>query len=109
MKRGTGIFTASNAEHDGAEEEEEAGHGEAHAVHRLVAHDDITVHLVFNSRYRSSSLAEAWYLFETKRVIYYSICKNNIHTIMMSDLNGLYMMVKWYLGHASLLLFTMDT
>lgn len=64
LKGSTGIFTATNAEHDCGEEEEEAGHGEAHTVHRLVAHDDITVHLVFNSRYRSSSLTKTWYLFE---------------------------------------------
>lgn len=63
LKGTTGIFTAANAEHDGGEEEEEAGHGEAHAVHRLVAHDDITVHLVFNPRYRRSSLTKTWYLF----------------------------------------------
>lgn len=101
----TGIFTAANPEHDGREEEEEAGHGEAHPVHRLVAHDDITVHLVFNSRYGSSSLTKTWYLFERKttRVKYY-----NILMFTMSDLNGFFMMVKWYSGHAGLLLSTMD-
>lgn len=75
LKGSTRIFTATNAEHDGGKEEEEAGHGETHAVHRLVAHDDITVHLVFNPRYRRSSLTKTWYLFETKTkgVKYYNI------------------------------------
>lgn len=75
MKGSAGVFTATNAEHDGGEEEEEAGHGETHAVDRLVAHDDITVHLVFNPRYRRSSLAKTWYLFlkQTKWVKYYNI------------------------------------
>lgn len=56
---GSGVFTATHADHDDGEEEEEAGHGEAHAVHRLVAHDDLTVHLVLHSRNAAPTHTEA--------------------------------------------------
>lgn len=46
-----GVFTAAYPDHEDREEEEEASHGKAHSVHRLVAHNDITVHLIFNTRY----------------------------------------------------------
>lgn len=60
LNSGTWVFAATNTDHYGGEQKEEAGHGKAHAIHRLVAHDDITVHLVFNARYRSSSLTKSW-------------------------------------------------
>jgi len=56
----TWVFTVTDTNHYGREQKEEAGHGKAHAVHRLVAHNDITVDLVFNTRYRCSSLTESW-------------------------------------------------
>lgn len=40
------VLAGAHSDHDDGEQEEEAGHGEAHAVHRLVAHDDVTVHPV---------------------------------------------------------------
>ena len=46
LEGGSRVLAAAHSDHDDGEEEEEAGHGEAHAVHRLVAHDDVTVHLV---------------------------------------------------------------
>lgn len=49
------VLAAAHADHDDGEEEEEAGHGEAHAVHGLVAHDDVTVHLVIYKGYTGSA------------------------------------------------------
>lgn len=43
---GSRVFAAAHSDHDDGEEEEEAGHGEAHAVHGLVAHNDVTVDFV---------------------------------------------------------------
>lgn len=60
------VFAAADANHDGGEQEEEAGHGEAHTVHRLVAHKGITVSHVVNSNYTSTSLAKSWDLWNTK-------------------------------------------
>lgn len=60
LNRCTWVFAATDTDHDGGEQKEEACHGEAHAVHRLVAHYDITVDMVFDTRYCSSSLAESW-------------------------------------------------
>ena len=62
----TWVSAATDTDHDGEEQEEEAGHGEAHSVHRLVAHDDITVNLVFKTRYGTSSLAKSWDLQNSK-------------------------------------------
>lgn len=56
---GSGVFAAAHSDHDDGEEEEEAGHGEAHAVHRLVAHDDVTVHLVLHAWYTGPAHTEA--------------------------------------------------
>lgn len=44
LDAGSGVLAAAHSDHDDGEQEEEAGHGEAHAVHRLVAHEDVTVH-----------------------------------------------------------------
>lgn len=66
LKSCTWVFAATDTNHDGAEQKEEAGHGEAHAVHRLIAHDDITVNLVFKTRYGTSSLAKSWDLQNSK-------------------------------------------
>ena len=63
----TAVFAAADLNHNCREEEEEAGHGEAHAVHRLVAQDDITVHNVINARYTASTHAEPWYLANEKQ------------------------------------------
>lgn len=52
---GPGVLAAAHSDHDEGEEEEEAGHGEAHAVHWLVAYDDVTVHL---ARYGRAACAE---------------------------------------------------
>lgn len=54
------VFAATDTNHDDGEQKEEAGHGETHAVHRLVAQNDITVNLVFKARYSVSSLAKSW-------------------------------------------------
>lgn len=56
---GSGVFAAAHADHDDGEEEEEAGHGEAHAVHRLVAHDHLAVHLVLHAWNAAPAHAEA--------------------------------------------------
>ena len=56
---GSGVFAAADSDHDDGEEEEEAGHGKAHAVHRLVAHDDVTVHLVLHAWYTGPTHTEA--------------------------------------------------
>lgn len=55
----SGVLAAAYTDHDDGEEEEEAGHGKAHAVHRLVAHDDITVDLAL---YKCAFRAETWNL-----------------------------------------------
>lgn len=54
------VLAATDTNHDGGEQKEEAGHGETHTVHRFVAHEDIAVGLVFNTRYSGSSLAKSW-------------------------------------------------
>lgn len=59
---GSGVFAAAHSDHDDGEEEEEAGHGEAHAVHGLVAHNDVTVDLVLYARYTGATDTETWYL-----------------------------------------------
>lgn len=46
MDGGPRVLAAAHSDHDDGEEEEEASHGEADAVHRLVADDDGAVHLV---------------------------------------------------------------
>lgn len=56
---GAGVLAAAHSDHDDGEEEEEAGHGEAHTVHRLVAHDDIAIHL---ARVVVGAHAETWNL-----------------------------------------------
>ena len=58
----TAVFAAADLNHNSREEEEEAGHGETHAVHRLVAQDDITVDQVIQAKYTVSTYAESWYL-----------------------------------------------
>lgn len=63
---GSGVLAAAHSDHDDGEEEEEAGHGEAHAVHRLVAHNDVTVHLVLYARYARATNTETWNLTEGK-------------------------------------------
>lgn len=64
---GSGVFAAAHSDHDDGEEEEEAGHGEAHAVHRLVAHDDVAVHLVLHAWYTGPTHTEAGNLEPGKR------------------------------------------
>lgn len=59
---GSRVLAAAHADHDDAKEEEEAHHGEAHAVHGLVAHDDVTVHLVLREGYTGSAETETWNL-----------------------------------------------
>lgn len=58
----SGVFAAAHLDHDDGEEEEEAGHGEAHAVHGLVAYNDVTVDLVLYARYTGATDTETWYL-----------------------------------------------
>lgn len=67
LNRCTWIFAATDTNHDGREQKKEAGHGKTHAVHRFVAHDDITVNLVFHTKYSSSSLAKSWDLQNMER------------------------------------------
>lgn len=67
MNSCTWVFAVTDTNHDGGEQKEEAGHGEAHTVHRLVAHNDITVNLVFDARYSSSSLAKSWDLQNSRK------------------------------------------
>lgn len=67
MDGGSGVLAAAHADHDDAEEEEEADHGEAHAVHGLVAHDDVTVHLVLREGEAGSAETETWNLTETSQ------------------------------------------
>lgn len=55
---GSWILAASHTDHDDGEEEEETGHGKAHPVDRLIANNDLTVHLPMNSRYRSASFTK---------------------------------------------------
>lgn len=62
MDGGSRVLAAAHADHDDGEEEEEAGHGEAHAVHGLVAHDDVTVDLVSYEGYTGSAQTETWNL-----------------------------------------------
>lgn len=62
------VLAAAHADHDDGEEEEEAGHGEAHAVHGLVAHDDVTVHLVIYKGYTGSAKTETWNLTDKRNV-----------------------------------------
>lgn len=61
---GSGVLAAAHSDHDDGEEEEEAGHGEAHAVHRLVAHNDVTVHLVLYAGYTGAANTETRNLTE---------------------------------------------
>lgn len=61
---GSGVLAAAHSDHDDGEEEEEASHGEAHAVHRLVADHDVTVHLVLQARYGSATDTETRNLTE---------------------------------------------
>lgn len=63
----SGVFAATDTNHDDGKQKEEAGHGKAHPVHRLVAHNDIAVDLVSNTIYCSSTLAKSWDL-ENRRV-----------------------------------------
>lgn len=62
---GSGVLAAAHSDHDDGEEEEEASHGEAHAVHRLVAHNDVTVHLVLYARYTGAANTETRNLSES--------------------------------------------
>lgn len=55
----SGVLAAAHSNHDDGEEEEEARHGEAHTVHRLVAHNDVTVHV---ARYVRATHTETWNL-----------------------------------------------
>lgn len=41
----SGILAALDLDHEEGEEKEEHGHAEAHAVHGLVADEDVTVHM----------------------------------------------------------------
>lgn len=59
---GSGVFAAAHSDHDDGEEEEEAGHGEAHTVHGLVAHNDVTVDFVLQARYTVATKTETRYL-----------------------------------------------
>ena len=61
------VFAAAHANHDEGEEEEEAGHGKTHAVHRLVAHDDFTVYFILKARYGAATYTESWNLQERKK------------------------------------------
>ena len=62
------VLAAAHADHDDREEEEETSHREAHAVNRLVTHDDVTVHLAFYPRYGSASPVhtEPWNLTQVR-------------------------------------------
>lgn len=62
----SGVLAVAHTDHDDGEEEEEAGHGEAHSVHRLVAHDDVTVYLVLQARYGGATHTETWNLTNKK-------------------------------------------
>lgn len=53
------VLAAAHSDHDDGEEEEEAGHGEAHAVDWFITHDDVTVHLAFYARYTWTTHTEA--------------------------------------------------
>lgn len=55
---GPRVLAAAHSDHDEGEEEEEAGHGEAHAVNRLVAYDDVAVHRVLYARYGGAACAK---------------------------------------------------
>lgn len=46
----SGVLAGAHSDHDDGKQEEEAGHGKAHAVHRLVTHNDVAVHLVLYAR-----------------------------------------------------------
>lgn len=58
----SGIFAAAHSDHYDGEEKEKASHGEAHAVHRLVADNDVTVHLVRYAWYTGATNTETRYL-----------------------------------------------
>lgn len=62
----SGVLAAAHADHNDGEEEEEAGHGEAHAVHGLVAHDDVTIHMVLHAGNTEAALTETWNLTESQ-------------------------------------------
>lgn len=60
---GSVVLAAAHSDHDEREEEEEAGHGKAHAVHWLVAYDYITVHA---ARYGRAACTETRNLMTQK-------------------------------------------
>lgn len=70
MHRGSWIFAALNLDHDKREQKEEHGHAKAHAVHGLVAHQHVAVHMSLYAwdRGSHSSLTKTWYL-QTQHIL----------------------------------------
>lgn len=69
MNSSSWILAALDLDHEDREEEEEHGHAEADAVHSLVAHQHITVHMTLHSGDRGthSSFTKAWNLQQNKQ------------------------------------------
>lgn len=65
---GAGVLAALDLDGDEGKEQEEHGHAEAHPIHRLVAHQHITVHVALNAwdGGAHSPFAKAWYLHDTQ-------------------------------------------
>lgn len=69
------ILAALNLDHEEREQEEEHGHAEAYAVHGLVTHQHVTVHMTLYAWDRGShpSLTKAWNLWKHIKCSIFSI------------------------------------
>lgn len=64
MHSGSWVLAALNLDHDEREKQEEHSHSKAHAIHRFVANQHVTVHVTFDPRdgRAHSSFTKAWNL-----------------------------------------------
>lgn len=62
LNGGPWVLAAAHSDHDDGEEEEKAGQGETHPVHRLVANNNLTIYLPFKARYGHAFFTKSRYL-----------------------------------------------
>lgn len=58
LQGGPRVLAAAHAHHEHGEEAEEGGHGEAHAIHGLVAQEAAAVHVGLDPQHRATAFTE---------------------------------------------------
>lgn len=64
LQGGPWVLAAAHAHHERGEEAEEGGHGEAHAIHGLVAQEAAAVHVGLDPQHRAAAFTETGELEE---------------------------------------------